>query len=164
MTKLLERVKILMSREVVIVSACRTPVGSFNGTLKETSSHVLGSLVMEEAMKRAGIAPEAVEEVVFGCVLQAGLGQNIARQCAIKAGIPETSTAFTINKVCGSGLRAVSLAAQIIKAGDADVVVAGGVENMCMAPFALPSARYGYRMNNGTLVDLMIKDGLWVSF
>jgi acetyl-CoA C-acetyltransferase len=131
-----------MSREVVIVSACRTPVGSFNGTLKDTSSHVLGALVMEEAMKRAGIAPEVVEEVIFGCVLQAGLGQNIARQCAIKAGIPaESATAFTINKVCGSGLRAVSLAAQLIKAGDVDVVVAGGVENMCMAPFALPNAR-----------------------
>lgn len=154
-----------MSREVVIVSACRTPVGSFNGTLKDTSSHVLGALVMEEAMKRAGIAPEVVEEVIFGCVLQAGLGQNIARQCAIKAGIPaESATAFTINKVCGSGLRAVSLAAQLIKAGDVDVVVAGGVENMCMAPFALPNARYGYRMNNGTLIDLMIKDGLWEAF
>ena len=120
---------------------------------------------MEEAMKRAGIAPEVVEEVIFGCVLQAGLGQNIARQCAIKAGIPaESATAFTINKVCGSGLRAVSLAAQLIKAGDVDVVVAGGVENMCMAPFALPNARYGYRMNNGTLIDLMIKDGLWEAF
>ena len=153
-----------MSKEVVIVSACRTPVGSFNGTLKETSSHTLGALVIAEAVKRAGIAPEAVEEVVFGCVLQAGLGQNIARQCAIKAGLPETSTAFTINKVCGSGLRAVSLAAQMIKAGDVDVVVAGGVENMCMAPFALPNARYGYRMNNGTLVDIMIKDGLWEAF
>lgn len=153
-----------MSREVVIVSACRTPVGSFNGTLKDTPAVELGTLVMKEAMKRANIAPEVVEEVVFGCVLQAAQGQNIARQCAIYAGIPETSTAFTINKVCGSGLRAVSLAAQMIKAGDVDVVIAGGTENMCMAPFALPKARYGYRMNNGTLVDCMIKDGLWESF
>ncbi|MEA4924419.1 MAG: acetyl-CoA C-acetyltransferase [Syntrophomonadaceae bacterium] len=153
-----------MSKEVVIVSACRTPVGSFNGTLKDTPPIALGSLVMAEAVKRAGISPDIVEEVVFGCVIQAGLGQNIARQCAIKAGLPETSTAFTINKVCGSGLRAVSLAAQMIKAGDVDIMVAGGVENMCMAPFALPNARYGYRMNNGTLVDLMIKDGLWEAF
>jgi len=153
-----------MTREVVIVSACRTPVGSFNGTLKDTPAVELGTLVMKEAMKRANISPEVVEEVVFGCVLQAAQGQNIARQCAIYAGIPETSTAFTINKVCGSGLRAVSLAAQMIKAGDVDVVVAGGTENMCMAPFALPKARYGYRMNNGTLVDCMIKDGLWESF
>lgn len=153
-----------MTREVVIVSACRTPVGSFNGTLKDTPAVELGTLVMKEAMKRANISPEVVEEVVFGCVLQAAQGQNIARQCAIYAGIPETSTAFTINKVCGSGLRAVSLAAQMIKAGDVDVVVAGGTENMCMAPFALPKARYGYRMNNGTLVDCMIKDGLWEAF
>jgi acetyl-CoA C-acetyltransferase len=151
-------------REVVIVSACRTPVGSFNGTLKDTPSQTLGALVMAEAVKRAGIAPAAVEEVVFGCVLQAGLGQNIARQCAIKAGLSIECNAFTINKVCGSGLRAVSLAAQMIKAGDVDVVLAGGVENMCMAPFALPKARYGYRMNDGKLVDIMIKDGLWESF
>jgi acetyl-CoA C-acetyltransferase len=151
-------------REVVIVSACRTPVGSFNGTLKDTPAIELGALVMAEAVKRAGIKPEQVEEVVFGCVLQAGLGQNPARQAMIKAGLPETGTAFTINKVCGSGLRAVSLAAQMIKAGDVDIMVAGGMESMCQAPFALPKARYGYRMNNGTLVDCMIKDGLWEAF
>ncbi|MEN6463524.1 MAG: acetyl-CoA C-acetyltransferase [Syntrophomonas sp.] len=151
-------------REVVIVSACRTPVGSFNGTLKDTPAVDLGALVMAEAVKRAGIKPEQVEEVVFGCVLQAGLGQNPARQAMIKAGLPETGTAFTINKVCGSGLRAVSLAAQMIKAGDVDIMVAGGMESMCQAPFALPKARYGYRMNNGTLVDCMIKDGLWEAF
>jgi acetyl-CoA C-acetyltransferase len=151
-------------REVVIVSACRTPVGSFNGTLKDTPAIELGALVMAEAVKRAGIKPEQVEEVVFGCVLQASLGQNPARQAMIKAGLPETGTAFTINKVCGSGLRAVSLAAQMIKAGDVDIMVAGGMESMCQAPFALPKARYGYRMNNGTLVDCMIKDGLWEAF
>jgi len=151
-------------REVVIVSACRTPVASFNGTLKDTPAVTLGALVMQEAVKRAGITPEVVEEVVFGCVLQAAQGQNVARQCAIKAGLAVESTAFTINKVCGSGLRAVSLAAQMIKAGDVDVVLAGGTENMCMAPFALPKARYGYRMNNGVLVDCMIKDGLWEAF
>jgi len=151
-------------KEVVIVSACRTPVGSFNGTLKDTPAITLGSVVMAEAVKRAGIDPAVVEEVVFGCVLQAAQGQNVARQCMIKAGMPVETTAFTINKVCGSGLRAVSLAAQMIKAGDVDVVLAGGTENMCMAPFALPKARYGYRMNNGTLIDCMIKDGLWEAF
>jgi acetyl-CoA C-acetyltransferase len=153
-----------LTREVVIVSACRTPVGSFNGTLKDTPAITLGSIVMAEAVKRAGIAPEAVEEVVFGCVLQASLGQNPARQAMIKAGLPQEGTAFTINKVCGSGLRAVSLAAQMIKAGDVDIVVAGGMENMDMAPFALDKARNGYRMNNGTLIDCMIKDGLWEAF
>lgn len=153
-----------MSREVVLVGACRTPIGTFGGTLKDTPSVTLGALVMEEALKRAGIKGEQVDEVVFGCVLQAGLGQNITRQCMIKAGIPETVSGFTINKVCGSGLRAVSLAAQLIKSGDADIVVAGGVENMTAAPFALDKARYGYRMNNGTLIDTMIKDGLWEAF
>jgi acetyl-CoA C-acetyltransferase len=119
---------------------------------------------MEEAVKRAGIDPAIIDEVVFGCVIQAAQGQNVARQSMIKAGIPQETTAFTINKVCGSGLRAVSLAAQIIKAGDADVVLAGGMENMSYAPFALEKARYGYRMNNGSLVDVMIKDGLWEAF
>ncbi|HEX3012008.1 MAG TPA: beta-ketoacyl synthase N-terminal-like domain-containing protein, partial [Syntrophomonadaceae bacterium] len=147
-------------REVVIVSACRTPVGSFGGTLKETSAVTLGTIAMKEAIKRAGIKPSDVEEVVFGCVLQAAQGQNVARQCALGAGLPVESTAFTINKVCGSGLRSVSLAAQMIKAGDVDVVMAGGTENMDMAPFAIDKGRYGYRMNNGTLVDCMIKDGL----
>ena len=153
-----------MSREVVIVSACRTPVGTFNGTLKDTPVVDIGKVAMEEAIKRAGIDPAIIDEVVFGCVIQAAQGQNVARQSAIKAGIPQETTSFTINKVCGSGLRAVSLAAQIIKAGDADVVLAGGMENMSGAPFALEKARYGYRMNNGTLVDCMIKDGLWEAF
>lgn len=153
-----------MTREVVLVGACRTPVGSFGGTLKDTPAVELGKVVIAEAVKRAGIDPAAVDEVIMGCVLQAAQGQNVARQAMVKAGLPIETTAFTINKVCGSGLRAVSLAAQIIKAGDADVIVAGGTENMSYAPFALEKARYGYRMNNGTLVDVMIKDGLWEAF
>ncbi|MEN6349099.1 MAG: acetyl-CoA C-acetyltransferase [Syntrophomonas sp.] len=149
-----------MAREVVIVSACRTPVGSFGGTLKDTGSAQLGAIVMAEVLKRAGISGEQVDEVIFGCVLQAGLGQNIARQCMIHAGIPNEVTAFTLNKVCGSGLRTVSLAAQIIKAGDADVIIAGGVENMSAAPYIVPKARYGYRMGNGTMIDEMVFGGL----
>ncbi|HBQ25565.1 MAG TPA: acetyl-CoA C-acyltransferase [Syntrophomonas sp.] len=153
-----------MSREVVLVGACRTPVGTFGGTLKDTPAVQLGKVVMQEALKRAGIKGEQLDEVIFGCVLQAGLGQNVARQAMIYAGIPQETTAFTINKVCGSGLRAVSLAAQVIKAGDADIVLAGGMENMSAAPFVLDKARYGYRMNNGALVDVLIKDGLWEAF
>ncbi len=149
-----------MSKEVVIVSACRTPVGSFGGTLKDTSARKLGSIAMAEAVKRAGLAPEQIEEVVFGCVLQAGLGQNIARQCMIDAGLPIETTAFTINKVCGSGLRAVSLASQLIRTGDVDIVLAGGVENMTMAPYIVPKARYGYRMGDGKLIDEMVFGGL----
>jgi acetyl-CoA C-acetyltransferase len=151
-------------REVVIVSACRTAVGSFQGTLKDTPAVTLGSIVMAEAIKRAGIKPEMVEDVVFGCVIQAALGQNVARQSAIKAGLPVESTAMTINKVCGSGLRAVSLAAQIIKAGDADIMIAGGMENMTMAPYALTKARMGYRMGNGEIIDTMVNDGLCEAF
>ncbi|NLT21255.1 MAG: acetyl-CoA C-acetyltransferase [Syntrophomonadaceae bacterium] len=153
-----------MGREVVLVGACRTPIGTFGGKLKDTKAVDLGSLVMKEALNRAGLTGDQLDEVVFGCVLQASQGQNVARQSMIKAGIPETVTAFTLNKVCGSGLRAVSLAAQIIKAGDADIVLAGGMENMSMAPYTLEKARYGYRMNSGTLVDVMIKDGLWEAF
>jgi acetyl-CoA C-acetyltransferase len=151
-------------KEVVIVSACRTPVGTFGGALKDTPVADLGKVSMEEAVKRAGIDPAVIDEVVFGCVIQAGQGQNVARQSMIKAGIPKETTAFTINKVCGSGLRAVSLAAQIIKAGDADVILAGGMENMSNAPYILEKARYGYRMNDGRIVDCMIKDGLWEAF
>lgn len=153
-----------MAREVVLVGACRTPVGSFGGALKDIRAVDLGSVVMAEAIKRAGIKPELLDEVIFGCVLQAAQGQNVARQSAYNAGIPKEVTAMTINKVCGSGLRAVSLAAQIIKAGDADIILAGGMENMSAAPYALEKARYGYRMNSGTLVDVMIKDGLWEAF
>ncbi len=153
-----------MTKEVVLAGACRTPVGSFGGALKDIRAVDLGSIVMAEAIKRAGLKAEILDEVIFGCVLQAAQGQNVARQSAINAGIPREITAMTINKVCGSGLRAVSLAAQIIRAGDADIILAGGMENMSAAPYALEKARYGYRMNNGSLVDVMIKDGLWESF
>ncbi|HHV77057.1 MAG TPA: acetyl-CoA C-acetyltransferase [Syntrophothermus lipocalidus] len=149
-----------MSREVVLVGACRTPIGTFGGTLKDMTAVQLGTIVMKEALKRAGISGDQLDEVIFGCVLQAGQGQNVARQCAIHAGIPETVTSFTINKVCGSGLRAVSLAAQIIKAGDADIVLAGGTESMTNAPYLVPKARYGYRMGDGKLVDEMVFGGL----
>jgi acetyl-CoA C-acetyltransferase len=149
-----------MSREVVLVGACRTPIGTFGGTLKDVPAAELGAIVIAEALKRAGVAPEQVDEVVFGCVLQAGQGQNVARQCWIRAGFPETVTCMTLNKVCGSGLRAVSLAAQIIKAGDADIIVAGGTENMDMAPYLVQKGRYGYRMGNGVLVDEMVFGGL----
>ena len=151
-------------KEVVIVSACRTAIGKFGGTLKDVPAVELGAVVIKEAVKRAGIKPEQVEEVVMGNVLQAGLGQNPARQASLKAGMPIETPAMTINKVCGSGLRCVSLAAQMIKAGDVDVVVAGGMENMSAAPFVVPKARWGYRMGNGVLVDTMIKDGLWDAF
>lgn len=147
-------------KETVIVSACRTPIGTFGGTLKDTGARKLGAIAMAEAIKRAGLRTDQIEEVVFGCVLQAGLGQNIARQCAIDADIPKEVTSFTINKVCGSGLRAVSLASQLIKSGDVDIVLAGGVENMTMAPYVIPKARYGYRMGNGTMIDEMVFGGL----
>ncbi len=151
-------------REAVIVSACRTPVGNFGGDLKDVSARELGAVTIAEAIKRAGIKPEMVEEVIFGCVLQGGLGQNISRQCSIDAGLPAEVPTFTVNKVCGSGLKTVELAAQAIRAGDADIIVAGGTENMSAAYFALEKARYGYRMGDGKLVDLMIKDGLWCAF
>lgn len=151
-------------KEVVIVSACRTAIGKFGGSLKDVPAADLGAIVIEEAIKRAGINKAIVDEVVMGNVLQAAQGQNPARQAMIKAGLPVETPAMTINKVCGSGLRCVSLAAQMIKAGDADVIVAGGMENMSAAPYAIPKARYGYRMGNGVLVDTMIKDGLWDAF
>lgn len=151
-------------KEVVIVSACRTPIGSFGGSLKSVSAADLGAITVKEAIKRAGIAPELVEEVVYGNVLQAGLGQNVARQVSIKAGLPVETTAVTINIVCGSGLKTVAMAAQAIKAGDADIIVAGGTENMSAAPYVLPAARWGARMNNSTMVDAMVNDGLWDAF
>jgi acetyl-CoA C-acetyltransferase len=151
-------------RDVVIASIVRTPVGTFGGSLKDIPAVNLGAIAVKEAVKRAGIAPEQIDEVVLGNVLQAGLGQNTARQVLIHAGIPKEVPALTINKVCASGLRSVSLAAQLIKAGDADIIVAGGFENMSAAPYALPGARWGYRMGESNLVDIMIKDGLWDAF
>ncbi|MBR2098829.1 MAG: acetyl-CoA C-acyltransferase, partial [Firmicutes bacterium] len=151
-------------REVVIASAARTPIGSFGGTLKNTTAVTLGKTVVEEAVKRAGIKPEQVDELVFGCVLQAGLGQNVARQVSLAAGLPKETPAMTINKVCGSGLRSVGLAAQIIKAGDADIVIAGGTESMSLAPYAMPAARWGARMFDTKMVDVMVNDGLWDAF
>ncbi|MEA1961066.1 MAG: acetyl-CoA C-acetyltransferase [Bacillota bacterium] len=153
-----------MTREVVLVGACRTPVGTFGGTLKDTKVVDLGSVAMKETLRRSGVDAAQIDEVIFGCVITAAQGQNVARQSAINAGIPKEITSFTINKVCGSGLRAVSLAAQIVKAGDADIILAGGMENMSAAPYAIEKARYGYRMNDGKLVDTMIKDGLWEAF
>jgi len=151
-------------REVVIVSAVRTAVGSFNGTLAGLTAVEIGAIAAAEAIKRAGIDSALVEEVICGNVISAGLGQNIGRQVAIKAGLPETVSALSLNKVCGSGLRAISLAAQIIKAGDADVILAGGTESMSQAPYVLQKARFGYRMGNGTLVDTMVNDGLTDAF
>ena len=151
-------------REVVIVSAVRTAIGSFGGSLKDVPSSELGAIVIKEAVNRAGIKPELVEEVVMGNVIQAAQGQNVARQAAVKAGLPVEVPAMTINKVCGSGLRCVALAAQMIKAGDCDVVVAGGMENMSAAPYAVPGARWGQRMGDGKIVDTMIKDALWDAF
>lgn len=151
-------------KKAVIVSAVRTPIGSFGGTLATTPATKLGSIVIGEALDRAQLAPEQVDEVIFGCVLQAGLGQNVARQAALGAGLNQATPAMTINKVCGSGLKAVMLAAQAVMLGDAEVVVAGGTENMSLAPYLLENARYGYRMNDGVLVDSMIRDGLWCAF
>lgn len=151
-------------REVVIVSAARTPIGSFGGALKNTPAVTLGAIAVKEAIKRAGIKPEMVDEVVLGNVLQGGLGQNVARQISMAAGIPKEIPAMTINKVCGSGLRSVGLAAQIIKAGDAEIVVCGGAESMSMAPYYVDSARWGARMNDAKIVDLMVHDGLTDAF
>lgn len=153
-----------MSNEVVIVSAVRTAIGTFNGSLKGVSAPDLGAIVIKEALNKAGVNPDQVDEVIMGNVLQAGLGQNPARQASIKAGLPETVPAMTINKVCGSGLKTVHLATQAILAGDADIVVAGGMENMSMAPYLLNGARDGYKMGDQKVVDSMISDGLWCAF
>lgn len=153
-----------MSTEVVIVSAVRTAIGSFQGALKDVPATKLGALVIEEALTRAGISKDQVDEVIMGNVLQAGLGQNPARQASILAGLPQQVPAMTINKVCGSGLKTIHLATQAIKAGDAEIVVAGGMENMSQAPYLLMGARDGYRMGNQQAVDSMISDGLWCAF
>ena len=151
-------------KDVVIVSAVRTPLGSFGGSLKNVSAVDLGSLVIKSALEKVNIKPEQVDEVIMGNVLGAGLGQNVARQMSIHAGLPEFTPAFTINKVCGSGLKAVQLAAQAIQCGDADIIVAGGAENMSQAPYVLPNFRWGGRMGDSKVVDTMIKDGLSDAF
>jgi acetyl-CoA C-acetyltransferase len=151
-------------KEAVIISASRTPVGKFLGSLKSFSATDLGAIVVRESVKRAGIKPEEVDEVIMGCVIQAGLGQNPARQAALHAGLPAAVSAVTVNKVCGSGLKAVMMAAQGIQLGDTEMVVAGGMESMSNAPYLLPRAREGYRLGNGELIDAMIHDGLWCAF
>ena len=153
-----------MSKKVVIAGACRTAIGKMGGGLSTTPAAKLGSIVIEEALKRAGVPKDAVDHVYMGCVIQAAQGQNVARQASINAGLPIETPAVTINVVCGSGLDAVNQAAQMIKAGDADIVVAGGMENMSMAPYALTKARFGYRMNNSTMIDTMVNDALTDAF
>lgn len=154
----------MLQQDIVIVSAVRTPIGNFNGSLKDVSATKLGALVIKSAIEKAGINPDQVNEVIMGNVLQAGLGQNPARQASILAEIPQEVPALTINKVCGSGLKAVHLAMQSILAGDADIVVAGGMENMSQAPYLLDGARSGFRMGDQKVLDSMIKDGLWCAF
>lgn len=151
-------------KEIVILSAARTAVGRFGGTLSGIPAEKLGSIAIAEALKRAGVQPEQVSEVLMGCVLQAGQGQNPARQASIHAGIPKEVPAMTVNMVCGSGLRAVNLAAAELLTGEAEIVVAGGMENMSAAPYLLPNARFGYRMNDGKMVDAMVRDALWDAF
>lgn len=150
--------------EVVIVSAVRTAIGSFGGSLQNVSAPTLGGVVIKEALNKVGIAANDVDEVIMGNVLQAGLGQNPARQAALAAGLPETVSSLTINKVCGSGLKAVHLATQAILAGDAEVIVAGGMENMSQAPYLLKNARNGFKMGDQKVIDSMIQDGLWCAF
>ena len=153
-----------MSKKVVLAGACRTAIGTMGGQLSTVPAADLGSIVIKEALNRAGVAPEQVDQVYMGCVIQAGQGQNVARQASIKAGLPIEVPAVTINVVCGSGLNCVNMAAQMIMAGDADIVVAGGMENMSMATYALKQARFGYRMGNNTVVDTMVNDALWDAF
>ena len=153
-----------MAKKVVLAGACRTAIGKMGGGLSTTPAPVLGSIVIKEALKRANVPADQVDHVYMGCVIQAGLGQNVARQASIKAGLPVETPAVTVNVVCGSGLNCVNMAAQMIQAGDADIVVAGGMENMSMAPYAMMQGRFGYRMNNGKLVDTMVNDALWDAF
>jgi acetyl-CoA C-acetyltransferase len=153
-----------MEKEIVLAGAVRTAIGKFGGALSTVSAADLGSIVIKEALARAGVKPEYVDEVLFGCVLQSALGQNVARQAAIKAGIPVEAPALTLNNVCGSGLKCVNTAAALIASGEADIVIAGGTENMSAAPYALPQARFGYRMNDGKIIDTMVNDALWDAF
>ncbi len=151
-------------KEAVIISAVRTPVGKFLGALKSFKATDLGAIVVREAVKRASVRPEDVDEVILGCVIQAGLGQNPARQAALHGGLPNTVSAVTVTKVCGSGLKAVMMAAQGVQLGDAEVVVAGGMESMSNAPYLIPKAREGYRLGHGKMLDSVIQDGLWCAF
>ena len=153
-----------MGKKVVLAGACRTAIGKMGGGLSTVPAAELGSIVIREALNRAGVKGEQVDEVLMGCVIQAGQGQNVARQASIKAGVPVEVPAVTINVVCGSGLNCVNMAAEKILSGDADIVVAGGTENMSLAPYAAMQARYGYRMNDGKLVDTMVNDALWDAF
>ena len=153
-----------MTKKVVLAGACRTAIGKMGGALSNTPAAELGSIVIKEALNRAGVKPEQVDEVLMGCVIQAAQGQNVARQASIKAGLPIEVPAVTLNVVCGSGLNCVNQAAAMIMAGQADIVVAGGMENMSMAPYALTKARFGYRMNNSTIVDTMVNDALTDAF
>ena len=151
-------------KKIVLAGACRTAIGTMGGALSTVPAAELGSVVIKEALNRAGIPAEQVDHVYMGCVIQAGLGQNVARQASLKAGLPVTTPAVTVNVVCGSGLNCVNMAAQMIEAGDADIVVAGGMESMSLAPYAMMKGRYGYRMGNATLVDTMVNDALWGAF
>ncbi|MBW6464093.1 MAG: acetyl-CoA C-acetyltransferase [Firmicutes bacterium] len=151
-------------REAVVVSAVRTAVGTFSGSLKDVNAVDLGSIAIKAAIEKAGIEADIIDEVLMGCVLQAGLGQNVARQAAVKAGVPVEIPCTTINKVCGSGLKTINMAATAITAGEADIVVAGGTENMSATPYAVAGARWGMRMGDSKMIDLMIKDGLWCAF
>ena len=151
-------------KKIVLAGACRTAIGTMGGSLSTVPAAELGSVVIKEALARAGVPAEQVDHVYMGCVIQAGLGQNVARQASLKAGLPVTTPAVTVNVVCGSGLNCVNMAAQMIEAGDADIVVAGGMESMSLAPYAMMKGRYGYRMGNATLVDTMVNDALWDAF
>ncbi len=153
-----------MSKKIVLAGACRTPIGKMGGLLSGTPTPELATIVVKEAMKRAGVAPDQVDEVILGCVYQAGIGQNVARQAAVYAGMPVSVPAFTLNNLCGSGLKSINVAAALIEAGEADVIVAGGTENMSGAPYLLKNARFGYRMRDGVLIDSMINDGLEDTF
>lgn len=164
MTNSLTWRNINMTKKVVLAGACRTAIGKMGGALSNTPAADLGAIVIKEALNRAGVKPEQVDEVLMGCVIQAAQGQNVARQASIKAGLPIEVPAVTLNVVCGSGLNCVNQAAAMIKAGQADIVVAGGMENMSMAPYAMTKARFGYRMNNATIVDTMVNDALTDAF
>jgi acetyl-CoA C-acetyltransferase len=154
----------MSATDVVILSGCRTAIGTFGGMFKDVSAVELGTVAVREAVRRSGVRPDQVDDVILGCILQAGLGMNPARQAALKAGLPDSVPATTVNKVCGSGLQSAMMAAQAIKAGDADIVVAGGTENMSRAPYLLPGARWGERLGNGKVVDHMIHEGLTDAF